>query len=79
MANASVIAGTNRLKHAIQILREQWWATEPNWNDAVRRRFEERYVKPIEPAVDSALYGIQRLGEVLDRIRRECSDRSENP
>ena len=79
MASANVVAGINRLKHAAQALREQWWATEPHWNDAVRRRFEERYILPIEPAVDSALFGIQKLVEVLDRVRRDCSDRSEMP
>jgi hypothetical protein len=77
MPNANVMAGSNRLKHAIQTLRDQWRATEPTWNDAVRRRFEERYILPLEPAVDAALVGIQKLGDVLDRVRRDCSDRSE--
>ena len=77
MASASVVAGISRLKHAAQTLRDQWWATEPYWDDAVRRRFEERYVLPIEPAVESALYGMQKLAEILDRVRRDCSDRSE--
>jgi len=79
MANANVTAGTNRLKHAIRTLRDQWWATEPNWNDEVRRRFEARYVQPLEPAIDSAVFGIQKLAEILDRVRRDCSDRSETP
>ena len=73
------MAGTSRLKHAIQTLRESWQATEPLWDDAVRRRFEERYVRPLEPGVDAALLGIQKLGEILDRVRRDCSDRSETP
>ena len=77
MPNANVMAGSNRLKHSIQTLRDQWRATEPTWNDAVRRRFEERYILPLEPAVDAALVGIQKLGDVLDRVRRDCSDRSE--
>jgi hypothetical protein len=67
------------LKHAVQVLREKWWETEPHWNDAVRRRFEERYIKPIEPAMDSATLGMQKLSEILDRVRRDCSDRSEMP
>jgi hypothetical protein len=79
MANANVIAGSTRLKHAIQSLRDQWRATEPTWNDAVRRRFEERYIAPIEPAADAAIVGIHKLGEILDRVRRDCSDRSAMP
>ncbi len=79
MANANVVAGQSRLKHATLALRDQWWATEPYWNDVVRRRFEERYIAPIEPAVEAAVVGIQKLAEILDRIRRDCSDRSEMP
>ena len=79
MANANVAGGQARLKHATLALRDQWWATEPHWNDAVRRRFEERYISQIEPAADAAVLGIQKLAEILDRIRRDCSDRSEMP
>ena len=76
MPNANVMAGSNRLKHAIRALREHWLATEATWNDAVRRRFEERYLKPLDPATDAALIGMQKFAEVLDRVRRDLSDRS---
>jgi hypothetical protein len=79
MANANVVAGSNRLKHARQTLRDQWLATEPTWNDAVRRRFEERYILPIDPAVDAAVVGMYKLAELLDKVRRDCSDRSAMP
>jgi hypothetical protein len=77
MANANVIAGTNRLRHAIKVLRDQWALTEETWNDSVRRRFEERYLGPLDPAVDAAVIGMHKLAEVLDQVRRDCSDRSE--
>jgi hypothetical protein len=76
MANANVVAGSNRLKHAMISLRDQWRATEPTWNDAVRRRFEERYILPIDPAIDAAVVGMHKLAEILDKVRRDCSDRS---
>jgi hypothetical protein len=79
MANANVVAGSNRLKHAMQGLRDKWRETEPTWNDTVRRRFEERYILPIDPAVDAALAGMYKLAEILDRVRRDCSDRSAMP
>jgi hypothetical protein len=44
----------------------------------VRRKFEERYLGPIAPAVDAAMIGMQKLAEVLDQVRRDCSDRSES-
>ncbi len=77
MANAKVIAGATRLKQTIRVLRDHWLTTEATWNDSARRRFEERYLAPIQPAVDAATIGMQKLAEVLDQVRRDCSDRSE--
>ena len=77
MANANVMAGTSRLRHAIKVLRDHWAVTEATWNDSVRGRFEERYLAPLDPAVDAALIGMHKLAEVLDQVRRDCSDRSE--
>jgi hypothetical protein len=77
MPNARVIHGSTRLSQAVRVLRDQWLITEATWSDAVRKRFEDRFLAPIEPAVDSALNGLQKLAEVLDNVRRDCSDRSE--
>jgi hypothetical protein len=77
MANANVLAGANRLKHAINALQEHWLITEASWSDSVRRRFEERHLQPLDPAVQAALDGMQKLAEVLEKVRRDCSDRSE--
>jgi hypothetical protein len=77
MPNARVMAGSNRLKQSIRALREQWLITEATWSDSVRARFEERYLGPLDPAVDAAVIGMQKLADVLDHVRRDCSDRSE--
>lgn len=77
MPNVNVVAGSHRLKHAIRTLQDQWRVTEATWNDSVRRRFEERHILPLDPAVDAAVLGMQKLAEVLDQVRRDCSDRSE--
>ena len=55
MPNAKVIAGSNRLSQTIRILGDHWLATEATWSDSVRQRFEERYLAPLESAVDSAV------------------------
>jgi hypothetical protein len=77
MANANVMAGSNRLKHALRTLQEHWLVTEATWSDSVRQRFEERHLMPLDSAVDAAVNGMQKLAAVLDKVRRECSDRSE--
>ena len=33
---------------------------------------------PLDPAVDAAVIGMQKIAEVLDQVRRDCSDRSES-
>jgi hypothetical protein len=77
MANAKVLANATHLKQLIRVLRDQWLVTESTWTDSVRGRFEERYLAPLDPAVDSALHGMETIAEVLDQVRRDCSDRSE--
>jgi len=77
MANTRVLAGSSRLSQTIRALRDQWLVTESTWNDSARQRFEERYLAPLEPAVDAAVNGLQKIAEVLDQVRRDCSDRSE--
>jgi hypothetical protein len=71
------MAGSNRLKQSIRALKDHWLITEATWSDTVRTRFEERYLSPLGPAIDSAVNGMQKLAEVLDHVRRDCSDRSE--
>ena len=77
MANAKALAGATRLKQTTRVLRDQWLVTEETWGDAARQRFEERYLAPLEPAVESAINGLQAMAEVLEKVRRDCSDRSE--
>jgi hypothetical protein len=69
--------GSNRLEQTMRALKDQWLITEATWNDTVRRKFEERYLDPLDPAVDAAVGGMQKLADVLDHVRRDCSDRSE--
>ncbi len=77
MADAKVVAGATRLKQTVRILNDHWLLTEDAWSDVVRRRFEEAHLAPLAPAVDAAVAGMQKLADVLDKVRRDCSDRSE--
>ena len=77
MPNAKALAGSNRMAQCFRELRDHWLATESTWSDSVRQRFEERYLAPIESAVDSAVNGIKSVADILEQVRRDCSDRSE--
>ena len=78
MPNAKVLAGSSRLKQTIRVLRDHWLVTEATWSDSVRGRFEERHLAPLEPAIDAAVIGLTKLADVLEHVRRDCSDRSES-
>ena len=78
MPNARVMAGSTRLNQTVRALKDQWLVTEATWGDSVGQRFEDRYLAPLEPAVDSAINGMLKIAEVLDQVRRDCSDRSES-
>jgi hypothetical protein len=77
MGSTNVIAGANRIKSAMKALMERWLTTEATWNDSVRQRFEERYILPLDPAAEAAINGMRKLANVLDKVHRDCSDRSE--
>ncbi len=77
MANANILAGANRLKHALRALKDHWEVAEATWDDSARRRFEDRHLRPLDPATDAAVIGLQKFAEILDRVRRDLSDRSE--
>jgi hypothetical protein len=74
MPDAHVVTGANRLKHAMKTLLEHWEVTKETWTDQVRRDFEDHHLAPIERAVDVALNGMQEIGEVLAKVRKDCSD-----
>jgi hypothetical protein len=78
MANPKVVAAATRLKQTIRILNDHWMLTEASWTDSVRRRFEDRHLAPLSSAVESATTSLQKLADVLDQVRRDCSDRSES-
>jgi hypothetical protein len=78
MPNAKVLAGSSRMKQSLRAIKDQWLMTESTWGDVVARKFQDRYLVPLDPAVDAAVNGMQKLAEVLDQVRRDCADRSES-
>jgi len=65
--------GKAKLTFAASKLALRWQDALGQWNDAVSRDFEERYLTPLEPKVGGALRAIDRLTEVLTRAEQECS------
>ena len=65
-------AGSARLKHAMKTLMEHWDATREQWNDHVARDFEKNHLEPLAHQVDHTLRGMDKLSEVLAKVRQDC-------
>ena len=68
----SVKSTRGMLTNAVRDLNTRWSQTKNYWNDAKAREFEEKYIKPLPDALNSAASIIEELDQVLSKIRRDC-------
>ncbi len=68
----SLSGGRNKLFHALEVVQAHWDETTPRWADVVRKDFEENYWAPIEPTVKATLQAMDRLEQVLRKLRNVC-------
>jgi hypothetical protein len=73
MNRVDTSAGSTRLREALRTLRLKWEASQDDWNDGVRREFEERYLEPLEPRVQATLNSMVNLMQVLAKAQQDCS------
>lgn len=66
-------SGPARLKHSMKTLNEHWDITKESWADSVARDFEKNHLIPLELQVNTTLRGMDKLGEILIKVRQECS------
>jgi hypothetical protein len=65
--------GRMKLYDALKTLRVHWDRVREAWDDPVALDFEETYWKPLGAQVDVTLRETDRLGQVLAKLRRDCS------
>jgi len=68
-----MIAGAGRLNHCLKMLRERWDETKSQWSDQVTRDFEKNHLLPLEHQTSNAMRGMEKLSEVLSRLKQDCS------
>jgi hypothetical protein len=73
MNRVDTSAGSTRLRESLRTLRVKWDSSQSDWNDAVRREFEERYLEPLEPRVLATLNSMSNLMLLLAKAQQECS------
>jgi hypothetical protein len=69
----SLSTGRYQLYASLEAIRLRWEEVRPHWSDAVRQDFEEQYWSQVEPRVNAALAAMDRLGQILLQLKRECS------
>lgn len=65
--------GATKLQYALKNLRVHWDATRESWEDGVARDFEKNHLNLLDSQADKAIRGMQQLGELLAKARRDCS------
>ena len=65
--------GRGQLGKLIKDLRERWHQTRMNWDDDQARRFEERYIEPMDQDLRVALSAMDDMAAILNQVRQECS------
>jgi hypothetical protein len=48
--------------------------TAEQWNDDIRRNFDERFLVPLDQRVKRLIDGITRLAEILNAAQHDCED-----
>ena len=66
-------AGSARLNFALKTLRERWADTKGYWADQVARDFEKNHLDPLDSLSVNAMRGMDKLSEVLRKVKHDCS------
>jgi hypothetical protein len=69
----SLATGHYQLASAFKTLQVRWDQTCLSWRDAVRLEFDRRHWRPLEERVPGLLSAVDRLDQVLNRVRQDCS------
>lgn len=67
-----VYESRGQLSKGIKELGNRWLETKGAWDDTVSRRFEERYLHPLESDLKTAAAAMDQMAILLGQIRREC-------
>lgn len=70
----SISTAKANLMDATKKLMMAWDRVNSQWNDDASREFSKEVIEPIAHRVNSAIKGVDHVGELVSRVKRECSD-----
>jgi hypothetical protein len=62
----------SRLVGITKELKLQWQDTRVYWRDSKSQEFEQRYLQELGVRVDKAVAVIEKLDEILRKVRNDC-------
>lgn len=72
MATFDFYTSTAHIRDAMDDLQIAWQDTTDDWNDAVSRKFCEKHLEPIGPAVKMALDALGHISQQVRQMQRDC-------
>jgi len=63
-----------KIHHAFKELTVAWAEAREQWNDPASDHFRERFLDPLEARVRAAVGAIERMDEVMAKVKRDCGD-----
>ena len=63
---------TVKLMEAMKMLQAAHAEVADQWDDAVRQRFDEEFLRPLEPKLKLALAAVEELQQTLLKAEKEC-------
>lgn len=64
--------GRGQLGKLIKDLQQRWHEARMNWDDEQARRFEERFITPMEQDLRIAMSAMDEMGALLNQVRNDC-------
>ncbi len=68
----SISAGQGRLAKGLKALRADFAELRRYWNDEVAEQFARNHIDPLALTTRGSIESMGQMGQLLDKMRREC-------
>jgi hypothetical protein len=68
----SLVAQRSRLRSLAHDLALRWDETKSSWRDSKSEEFERRFLAELGPRVEKSVEIIEKLDELLTKVRKDC-------
>jgi hypothetical protein len=70
----SIATAKANLQDATKKLMAALGRVNAQWDDDASREFAKQVIEPILPRINAAMKGIDHVGDLVARVKRECGD-----